>query len=275
MPITLKLSLIFFLIMLANCSNYYRFDQLYNKQDYENAYVVLKQKENINQDSYRERELKVVLHLATEGKIEYLPILDNILLKPIPNNMTNWYDLSKTWIRFISAQTPTDYKNILTIIPKESFKENSIEQLRLIIQSHSLLRLKRYQEILAYLKISPHAKNSSDLIYIKGMALYNLSNNTDALLKFQALVRTSANPILKSLGYFYIADILEKEGSIKKAESAYFNAWNLNPTHAELNFRIGRILQKKAYTDLHARFYRASLRLNENMAEAWYYLNMQ
>ena len=90
-----------------------------------------------------------------------------------------------------------------------------------------------------------------------------------------SLIKISSNPTLKSFGYFYLGSIKEKEEKYDEAEDCYMKAWDLNPKNAELNFRLGKILQKKSYSDLHSRFYRASLRLNENMAESWYYLNMQ
>ncbi len=260
---------------LASCGSYYNFDKLYAKQDYKQAYQVLKNSGDTGLPSYQERELKVVFKLALQGNPVYLPILDATLSKPTPKNMTNWDSLARAWIRFLSASTELDFQNVVVMIPQKPIKDSSIEQLKLIIYTHSLLRLKRYQEVIATLKISSHTKNSSDLLYIKGVAEYQMDLLEESEKSLVSLIKISSNPTLKSFGYFYLGSIKEKEEKYDEAEDCYMKAWDLNPKNAELNFRLGKILQKKSYSDLHSRFYRASLRLNENMAESWYYLNMQ
>ena len=270
-----KILLIIFLCLnIVQCSTNQKFDKLYSNQEYHKAYNILKNNKNINSLSYQERELKVLLHLATSDVTTFLPLLDNALLKEIPQTMTNWHSLSRSWIKFISAETDIDYQNILSSLPRIPFQEKKTEQLRLIIQTHSLSRLKRYQEALAYLNASKLTDSSSDLIYIKGIALQNLNQIELAKKAFKHLIEISSNDKLKSLAYFYLGNILAQENNLQQAQEFYVQAWNLNPYQAELNFQLGKILQKKSYSDLHYRYYRASLRLNENLAEAWYYLNI-
>jgi len=269
---------IFFILFLCSitvkCGVNQNFDKLYSNQEYNKAYDFLKNKGNINSLSYQERELKVLLHLAISDITTFLPLLDDVLSKDIPKTMTNWYSLSRSWIRFLSAETDVDYQNILVTLPRIPFQENKTEQLRLIIQVHSLSRLKRYQEAFAYLNASKLTDSSSDLMYIKGIALQNLNQIDLAKKSFEHLISISVNNKLKSLSYFHLGNILVQENNLQQAQYYYSQAWNLNPYQAELNFQLGKILQKKAYNDLHYRYYRASLRLNENLAEAWYYLNI-
>ncbi|MDK2817904.1 MAG: hypothetical protein KFW21_00450 [Spirochaetota bacterium] len=266
--------IVFLFLTIVKCSNTQIFDKLYYNQEYDKAYEYLKNNNTFNSLSYQERELKVLLHLAISDVAIYLPLLDEALLKDIPQIMTNWNFLSRSWIRFLSAETDIDYQNILFILPRIPFQEKKIEQLRLIIQTHSLSRLKKYQEALAYLNASDLTDSSSDLIYIKGIALQNLNQFDQAKKTFKNVINISTNNKLKSLSYFHLGNILVKEKNLKQAEKYYMQAWNLNPYQAELNFQIGKILRTKSYSDLHYRYYRASLRLNENLAEAWYYLNL-
>jgi len=271
-----KILIIFFLFVSLNkCSVNYRFDKYYKQKNYKAAYQVLRNNGNPNKLSYKERELKSILHLIITGQNQYLSVLDSILLKPAPKTMYSWYDFSKAWLRYISATSTQDYLNILLILPKTSFKERKIEHLRLIIQSHSLLQLKRYQEIISNLYNSSYTKNNSDILYIQGLAYFSLKDYNQAIKSFRRILRVSTNDQLKSLTYYYIATILENKGDLNEAETYYFNAWNLYPNNAKLNYNIGTLLQKKKYDDLHYRFYRASLRLNEDLAEAWYRLNIQ
>ena len=270
-----KILLILFLCLnFVKCTANQKFDEFYSNQEYNKAYNILKNKGNINSLSYQERELKVLLHLAISDVTTFLPLLDDALLKDIPKTMTNWHSLSRSWIKFLSAETDIDYQNILVTLPRIPFQEKKTEQLRLIIQTHSLSRLKRYQEALAYLNSSDLTDSSSDLIYIKGIALQNLSQVEHAKKAFEHLINISSNNKLKSLSYFHLGNIFVKENDLQQAQQFYMHAWNLNPYQAELNFQLGKILQKKSYSDLHYRYYRASLRLNENLAEAWYYLNI-
>ena len=266
--------IIFLCLTIVGCSTNHNFDKLYINQEYHKAYNLLKNKGTDNSLSYQERELKVLLHLAISDVPTFLPLLDDALLKPIPKTMTNWHSLSRSWIKFLSAETEIDYQNILVTLPRIPFQEKKTEQLRLIIQTHSLSRLKRYQEALAYLNASKLTDSSSDLIYIKGIALQNLNQIESAKKSFEHLIDISTNKKLKSLSYFHLGNIFIDEDNLEQAQQYYVQAWNLNPFQAELNFQLGKILQKKSYDDLHYRYYRASLRLNENLAEAWYYLNI-
>ncbi len=261
------------LLFITSCNKYSEFDTLYHSQEYQPAYDLLK-KSTSNSTEYQERELKVLLFLAIQNTQVYLPFLDDALLKPIHEINQPWHDLSRSWVRFISASTLTDYQNIVYLIPRTPFKDHSAEQLRLTIQTHSLAKLKQYQEALAYLNASPITKNSSDLLYIKGQALLELKQYEESSEAFLRLTAIATNQKLKSLAFFYLGNIAMKTGDTDKADEYYFSAWQLNPYLAEINFQFGKLLQQKKYTDLHYRFYRASLRLNEDLAEAWYYLNI-
>ena len=268
------LIIIFLCLNLVTCTVNQNFDKLYSNQEYHKAYNLLKNKGNDNSLSYQERELKVLLHLAISDVTTFLPLLDDALLKSIPKTMTNWHSLSRSWIKFLSAETDIDYQNVLVTLPRIPFQEKKTEQLRLIIQTHSLSRLKRYQEALAYLNASKLTDSSSDLMYIQGIALQNLNQIEYAKKSFEHLINISSNKKLKSLSYFHLGNIFVQENKLEQAQQYYMQAWDLNPYQADLNFQLGKILQKKAYGDLHYRYYRASLRLNENLAEAWYYLNI-
>ena len=268
------LIIIILCLNLVTCTVNQNFDKLYSNQEYHKAYNLLKNKGNDNSLSYQERELKVLLHLAISDVTTFLPLLDDALLKSIPKTMTNWHSLSRSWIKFLSAETDIDYQNVLVTLPRIPFQEKKTEQLRLIIQTHSLSRLKRYQEALAYLNASKLTDSSSDLMYIQGIALQNLNQIEYAKKSFEHLINISSNKKLKSLSYFHLGNIFVQENKLEQAQQYYMQAWDLNPYQADLNFQLGKILQKKAYGDLHYRYYRASLRLNENLAEAWYYLNI-
>ncbi len=268
------LIIIFLCLNLVTCTVNQNFDKLYSNQEYHKAYNLLKNKGNDNSLSYQERELKVLLHLAISDVTTFLPLLDDALLKSVPKTMTNWHSLSRSWIKFLSAETDIDYQNVLVTLPRIPFQEKKTEQLRLIIQTHSLSRLKRYQEALAYLNASKLTDSSSDLMYIQGIALQNLNQIEYAKKSFEHLINISSNKKLKSLSYFHLGNIFVQENKLEQAQQYYMQAWDLNPYQADLNFQLGKILQKKAYGDLHYRYYRASLRLNENLAEAWYYLNI-
>lgn len=263
------------LILILSCDTSRKFDTFYAQQSYQEAYTHLKTYGDPLSFSYRERELKALLHLTISHPSIYLPLLDNALLQDIPKTMTNWHQLSRSWIRFLSATTDIDYQNILNLIPEKPFKEQKAEQLRLIIKGTSLLNLSRYQEVLSQLKASELTAKTSDLLYIQGLSEYHLQRYTEAKNSFQQLLSLASNTSLKSLGYYYLGMILSSEGDLESAQSHYRRALDLNPYQAEINFQMGKALQKQSYKDLPSRFYRASLRLNEDLAEAWYYLNIQ
>lgn len=259
--------------MTVSCNKYSDFDQLYYKKQYNEAYNMLKNKSS-NSLSFQERELKVLLFLAIQETSTYLPLLDNVLLKNTDTHLLPYNNLARAWIRFISAETKEDYESVFEQTPKTPFKESKIEHLRLLIQTHSLLRLGQQQEAIAYLQASSLTKNSSDLLYIKAVAHEELKQYKEATKDFKALVKTTSNNKLKAIAYFYLGNIAHNTKEFDKAKEYYLLSWNLDPFNAELNFQLGKIFQKNSYNDLHYRFYRSSLRLNENLAEAWYRLNI-
>ncbi len=261
------------LIFISSCNKFSEFDTLYYNQDFKPAYELL-QKNTFNSPSYQERELKVLLFLTIQDTSTYLPILDNALLKQIYEENQPWHDLAKSWIRFISASTIADYQNIAYLIPRLPFKDNNAELHRLSIQTHSLVKLKQYQEALAYLTTSDLTKNSSDLLYIQGISLLELKYFDESDKIFSKLLTITSTPKLKALSYFHLGNIAMKNNDLKKAYDYYFKSWEINPHLAEVNFQIGKLLKQQKYSSLHYRFYRASLRLNEDLAEAWYYLNI-
>lgn len=268
---SLLLSLLF---IVVSCNKYSAFDELYYTKQYNEAYKLLKNKPS-NSLSYQERELKVLLFLSIQETSTYLPLLDNALLKNHDlEELKAYHDLARGWIRFISAETREDYEAVFEQIPKMPFKERKIEHLRLLIQTHALVNLGQQQEAIAYLQASDLTKYSSDLIYIKALSHNELNQNESAKKEFSTLIKTTDNNELKAIAYFHLGNIANDEQQFNQAEKYYLKSWELDPYNAQLNFQIGKIFQKKSFNDLHYRFYRASLRLNENIAEAWYRLNI-
>ncbi|MGL4677513.1 MAG: hypothetical protein ACRCWI_07600 [Brevinema sp.] len=265
---------VFLTLFFVSCNTYNKFDALYYNQEYQQAYDYLKTQGTSTSLLYQEREVKVLLFLALQDTQKYLPLLDHVLTQNAPESLQVWHNLVRSWIRFISAKTTIDYQNVLSVIPKEPFPDYNAEQLRLTIQSHSLIRLEQYQEAVAYLNASKITKNSSDLLYLKGIALIKLKQSSKAIEAFRNTITITKITQLQSLAYFQLGNIAVQDKLWSKAEEYYLKAWQLNPQQAELNFELGKVLQKKSYRELHYRFYRASLRLNENLAEAWYYLNI-
>ncbi len=262
--------ILLFLLFTACSSTYRHFDALYGAREYREAYALLRQKPN-DSTAYLERELKVLLLLAMEDTQTYLPLLDQILMRRAAPELQDLHNVSRAWIRFISAGSDSDYSNIIAVIPRLPQDDQVIEQIRLIIQAHSLVNLEQYGQTAAYLKVSPLTAGSSDLLYLKGYSHMKLGQNEDAAKDFLALTEITQNPELESLAYYYLGMLSENPDDAVKY---MFEAWRLNPYQAEINFELGKMLENGQYQDLHYRFFRASLRLNEDLAESWYRLNI-
>ncbi|MGL4367504.1 MAG: tetratricopeptide repeat protein [Brevinemataceae bacterium] len=263
-------------LMISSCGQYNQFDKLYKNKEFANAYRVLQNTHKENLESFKEREIKVIIHLVISGHNEYLSILDSLLISEPSPNLQIWHDFARSWIRFVSAKTSVDFENVLKTLPKQTLKEVDLEQIRLIIYAHSLLELKEYKRLISYFSTRNISHKNSELLYLQGLTYMKLEDNAKAQQYFQSMIRNTANNQLKALGYFYIGEIVERERKTDLAEKYYLRSWELEPQNAELNLRLGRLIQQKnKYNDLHYRFYRASLRIDKNTAESWYYLNIQ
>lgn len=261
---------------ILSCTANSHFDQLYAKQKYEEAYNILRTKHlNHNSDSYKNREFKVVTALVVTGQENYFPVFDTLLLKPIPNKMIHWHNFAKAWIRFISAETDKDFVNVLEILPTKSLEDPNMELVRLSIQSHSLIKLERYQEMLLNLSQSKLANQKSELVYLQALSYFKLKNYKKSQEFFNKLLSITENNRLKSLAYFYLGEIQLDQNDQKKALAFYLKSWDCEPYNAETNFKIGMILKKTESSAISIRFLKSALRLNENLASAWFELNMQ
>ncbi|MGL4394787.1 MAG: tetratricopeptide repeat protein [Brevinema sp.] len=264
--------LIFF---LSSCTSGMKFERLFSQQEYVKAYEVLRKNPKPNSAKYQSQELKGVIALVVNGHNEYIPVLEAILPKSYPEKNQQWVSFGRAWMRFMSAEKEEEFAGVLDILPAKKFSDPSIELLRLSIQSHALLKLDRYQEMLMHLDDSPLTPNSSDLLYLKGLAQLKLDNLFQAERLFKKSISVTKNEKLQALGYFYLGEISERKNNEEKAFEYYTISWELEPYNAETNFRIGTLLQKRSTESLHTRFYKTALRLNDNLANAWFSLNIQ
>ena len=256
---------------MASCTTYYKAEQLYKKGQFDEAYAVLRQKP-LDGPKYRALELKVLLGQAFGGNTNYLHLLEEYLLLPAPKGEEDIYRFTSAWLIFLRAQTPEDFKSILSILPTTPFKDSVLEYARLAVQNQSLVKLQRYQEAVG--NLDGKTGRRSDLVYLLASAYKGLKKNSEALLLYKETIKISSDPVLQGLSYFYIGEILEQEGNIDEAKSAFLTSWGFVADNAILNFKIGQLLAQEGYETLPQRFYRATLRLDENHAEAWYYLNL-
>ncbi|MGL4388315.1 MAG: tetratricopeptide repeat protein [Brevinema sp.] len=270
-----KILLLIVLLLSSSCATSMRFEYLFSKKEYKKAYTLLRKNPKPNSSKYQSQELKAVIALVVHGNSEYLPVLEAILSKHYSEKMHPWILFARSWIRFMSASKVEEFAGILEILPSEKFSDVHIELLRLSIQSHSLLRLDRYQELLLHLDESSLTSKSSDLLYLKALAYLKLNNPHKAEKNFKKAISVTKNKRLESLSYFYLGEISQKRGDDKKSFEYYTISWELEPYNAETNFRIGTLLQKKGSESLHTRFFKTALRLNDNLANAWFSLNMQ
>ncbi|MGL5253471.1 MAG: hypothetical protein ACRC9L_00360 [Brevinema sp.] len=261
---------VFFLLLNA-CSTYQKANQLYNKGEFGKSYEILRQNP-LNGDKYRILELKVLLGQAFSGNTNYLHLLEEHLLLPAPKKGEDIYRLTSAWLIFLRAQTSDDFKSILSILPTEPIKDPIIEYARLVVQNQSLLKLQRYQE--AVFNLDGKTGRRPDLVYLLASAYKGMKKNEESLLLYRETIKISKDTVLQGLSYFYIGEILEQEGKPKEAKDAYLKSWGFAADNATLNFKIGQLLSIEGYETLPQRFYRSTLRLDENHAEAWYYLNL-
>lgn len=275
MEIKIKYIILLLFLGFSTCSSYTEIDKLYTQGEFEQAYNLLKNK-NINTRKYKEYELKLVMQIVMSGNKDFLPLLDALLLQSPPEQMHVWQDLARAWIRFISAQNNEDFRAVLEILPDFVFKDQSFERIRLAMQTHALTKLGRYQEVIFNLEGKKNImQKNSELLYLQGNAYQHMADDQKALNSFNEASKLSQNAMLKALANFKMAEIYERNNDRIQAQKNYLVSWELQPYNAELNFRLGKLLSQQEYEGLHQRFYRAALRLDENNAEAWYYLNLQ
>ncbi|MGL4562168.1 MAG: tetratricopeptide repeat protein [Brevinema sp.] len=263
-------------LLFVSCTTNMKFDQLFLKQEYKQAYELLRKRNSTkNSPQYKSRELKAVLALVINGHTEYLSILEALLSTPQEYQMNNWVMFARAWIRFISATKTEEFANVLEILPSQKFEDPHIELLRLSIQSHSLLKLEQYQILLMHLKESKLSQKSSDLLYLQAVSYLKIKDTKQSEKNFKKVLEMTENERLKSLSYFYLGEIQQQLNNDEKAFEYYLLSWELEPYNSETNFRIGTLLQKKSTDSLHTRFFKSALRLNENIAAAWLALNLQ
>ncbi|MGL5722159.1 MAG: hypothetical protein ACRCY4_07165 [Brevinema sp.] len=258
-------------LTLTSCTTYQKANRLYHRGQFDQAYEVLRQ-QPLDGAKYRGLEIKVLLGQAFAGNTNYLHLLEEYLLLPAPKGSEDVYRFTSAWLIFLRAQTPEDFKSILSVLPPAAIKDPMIEYARLAVQNQSLLKLQRYQE--AVLNLDGKTARRPDLVYLLASAYKGLKKNEQSLLLYKETIKLSEDPVLLGLSYFYMGEIFEQEGNPDEARNAYLTSWGFVADNAILNFKIGQLLGQAGYETLPQRFYRATLRLDENHAEAWYYLNL-
>ncbi len=270
-------NLIFIMICIltfSSCSKYYRFDELYDKGEYLNAFNLLDQIKNKKNIYYQKRLYRIVLRLAFEGDQDFLQRLKNLTVEEHLPDVDNYIFLAKTYELFIEAKDPQQYSMVVSNLADIRTTPEEFWVFSYKIRGISNYKIGKYNETIADLDQSYRIVPYADNFYFIGMAYYNLEEIKQAENYFRKGIAESQNNYFKSLSYFQLGEIDYYQNKFQEALENYVNAVNNYSNSADYAYRIAKCLQKLKYNHISQKFLKVSLKIQKDYANAWFFLNI-
>lgn len=281
----IKNGLLILLLFLGACSKYYEVDELYDEGDYYGAYQVLSEITKTNQSAFQTRFFRVTTRIAMDGDSDFLTILSNkrsqFLQSEVSEELSNYLLFADVYIDFASAESSNDYSSVVSDLSNLSLVPVEFLAYAQKFRGIALYECGNFGEAAEDLEESFSKLGFGDTLFYLGLSYAGLENYELALAFFQQVAESPGDDFLSALAYyemgeiyFYTADTNNSESNYGLALSCYIEAVNHYSESAEFNFKIARSLQKLDYSTIDQRFLKACLRINEEYANAWYYMNI-
>ncbi len=270
------LILILLLSLISGCSPYFKFDELYDQGHYLEAYSLLGGIEKTNNIQYQKRVYRAVIKLALEGDQDFILRLQGIISNYTHPDLADYSNFSVSYLLFLNQEhnNPETYQSIISNfshaekIPSEFYAQTrQLEGIAYFKLGDFTKAINSFHE--SY-KISPYIDN----YYFIGLAYSELEEYEKAFSYFNKVVDFSDNDLLKGISYYQKGEILYYQEKYEAAMDEYLQSIYYYPNSANFNFKIGKCLQKMGYNNLAPQFFRISLKIQNNFANAWYFLNI-
>jgi tetratricopeptide (TPR) repeat protein len=271
----IKLALFILLVLLFNgCSQYYKFDELYDKGDFIQAYTILNNIKNTKNGHYQKRLYRVVTKLALDGDSDFINKLKSIVTNEALKEIENYARFAATYNLFLEAKNPQAYSLILSNLTNIHSVPDEFLSYAYKLRGVSYYKVGHYQQAIedlnASFKIAPYADN----LYFIGMCYYGLEDQKSAENYFNKTISTTQNGLVRSLAYFQLGEMSYYQKKYSLSLDFYLQSINSYSQAASYSYKIAKSLQKLRYNRLSTKFNKISLRIQKDYANAWFSLNI-
>jgi tetratricopeptide (TPR) repeat protein len=113
-----------------------------------------------------------------------------------------------------------------------------------------------------------------DDIYFIGKCYYGLQDYKTSYDYFNRVAYGTQSPFLRSMAEFEMGEIDFYQTNYTEALSKYVESVNYYSKYAVCTYKIAKCLEKLKYKHLSPKFYKTSLRITNDYANAWFFLNI-
>jgi tetratricopeptide (TPR) repeat protein len=268
----LILSLI--LLSLASCSKYYRFDELYDKGKFVEAFHVLEDIPHRDNFHYQSRIYRVVTRLALDGDSDFIEKLRQLPKDYSLPQVSDYMKFARSYLLFLDAHSRQQYAEVISNLDGVRSVPDEFQSHLYKVRGIARYQVGSYQEAIADILKSYRLAPYIDNLYYLGMCYFYLKNIPQAQSYFVRVISTSQSDFFKSLAYFQLGEIEYARGRYAEALEQYLLAVNQYSQNSDYHFKVAKCFKKLKYGRISQKFARIALKTQKDNANAWFYLNI-
>ncbi len=263
---------IVFLLVLVGCSRYYTFDRYYDEQNWQKAQEVLEDIPEKNTDAYRLRLYRITFRLALAGDPGVLERLKAMMEKE-DTRFAGYQEFGRLYLAFLEAMQSGDFENVVSL--REPFSRFPVEFQPYAAQILGIAYLMKNEgdEAKQYLQKSYMSEPMLDTLYFLGQAHMMAGSEQDAIAAWKQVIAAKPGGKLEAMSCFQLGELEYHKGNFSQALEWYYAAVNLYPDSEIFVDKIAFCYQKMKNKKLSEKFRKIALRINQDYATAWFYLN--
>lgn len=264
------------LLLGSACSAYYKFDELYDQGKYLEAYTTLQAINRTNSIQYQKRVYRAIIRLALQGDSDFIAKLKSTVTNYVHSELYAYSNFSMCYLQYLETHH-SDQKQYLHIVSNFQNVRNIPDDFRpesLQLRGLSRFKIGEYEAAILDFHESFRLSPFIDNYYFIGLSYAVMEKQSEAFSYFDKVIGISNNPFLTGLAYYQKGEILYYQEKYQAALNEYMLAIQQYPNSANFNFKAGKCLQRLGYNTLAPHFFRIALRIQNNFANAWYFLNI-
>jgi|GEM_PF-1390568 len=259
---------------LCSCSQYYKFDELYDKGEFLKAYHLLDNINDKNSIHYQRRLFRVVIKLSLDGDRDFMDLLRSMVKGSPVEDVNSYYLFGLTYLNFLDARDTPQYQSVISNLQDLQKVPEEFKVYGYKLRGISLYKLGNYNEAINDLNSSYKILPFIDDLYFIGKCYYGLQDYKTSYDYFNRVSSGTQDLFFRGLANFEMGEIDFYETNYLEALSKYIESVNFYSRNAVCTYKIAKCLEKLKYNRLSPEFYKTSLRITNDYASAWFFLNI-
>ncbi len=215
-----------------------------------------------------------MIKLSLDGDRDFIEMLRSMTKGTPSDDVISYFIFGSAYVDFLDAKDTPQYQSVVSNLQDLQKVPGEFVVYAYKLRGISCYKLGSYTEAINDLNSSYKIMPYMDDLYFIGKCYYGLQDYKTSYDYFNRVSSGTQNLFFRGLANFEMGEIDFYETNYSEALSKYVDSVNFYSKNAVCTYKIAKCLEKLKYNRLSPKFYKTSLRITNDYASAWFFLNI-